>query len=144
MTREDRKPQAHEQVLLVAYDGSEPARHALEHAAQLVGADSEVAVVNVIPRESLSARVETVSIRERGRQQELLDEARKMLAGHGVEAHVIAAAGDPVTEILTAARELEAETIVVGRRAGTAPHLIHRSLSGKLVRRFARDVLVVH
>jgi nucleotide-binding universal stress UspA family protein len=144
LKREERELKTPEQAVLIAYDGSQPARQALEHAPQLVGANSEVAVVNVIPRESLSARVETVSIRERERQRKLLEEARKLLSNHGVKAHVIAAVGDPVTEILTAAGELDAGTIVVGRRAGIAPHLIHGSLSSKLVRRFAHDVLVVH
>ena len=97
-----------------------------------------------IQRQSLSARVETVSLKERGRQAELLGKARALLADLGVKVQVIAGAGDPLTEILAAASELDTETIVVGRRAGTAPHLVHGSLSSKLVRRFERDVLVVH
>lgn len=136
--------QTSERTVLVAYDGSRPARRALEHAAQLVGVGGELAVVNVIPRESLSARVETVSSKERTGQDDLLGEAKALLADLGVNAQVIAGAGDPVTEILAAAGELDAETIVVGRRARTAPHLVHGSISSKLVRRFEHDVLVVH
>jgi nucleotide-binding universal stress UspA family protein len=85
-----------------------------------------------------------VSLKERTGQEELLGEAQALLADRGVEAQVIAGAGDPVTEILAAASELDTQTIVVGRRAGTAPHLVRGSLSSKLVRRFDRDVLVVH
>ena len=136
--------EASERSVLVAYDGSEPARHAVEHAAGLVGRGGTVTVVNVVNAQSVSSRLETVSEKERATQNRLLREAEKLLARRGVNANLMPAAGDPATEILSAAATIAADVIVVGRRQGLTPHLVHRSLSSTLVRRAAPDVLVVH
>jgi nucleotide-binding universal stress UspA family protein len=132
------------QSLIVGYDGSEPARRALEHAADLVGRGATLTVINVIAVQSVSARLETVSEHERATQDRLLLEAETLLTRRGIKANLVRAAGDPATEILSAAASRGADVIVVGRRRRTAPHLIHGSLSGTLVRKAASDVLVVH
>ena len=130
--------------VLVAYDGSDPAQRAIEDAAGLVGKGGTVTVINVISAQSVSSRLETVSDNERTTQDHLLRDAEKLLARRGVNADLMRAAGDPATEILSAAATIGADVIVVGRRKGLAPHLVHRSLSSILVRRAACDVLVVH
>jgi len=130
--------------VLVAYDGSAVARRALEHAARLVGAGGTVSVVNVVQAQSVSSRLVTVSDAQRTTQDELLDEAERLLDRHDVRANLIRAAGDRSAEILSAARAVDAGVIVVGRNRQTAPHLVHRSLSSTLARRAAADVLVVH
>jgi nucleotide-binding universal stress UspA family protein len=136
--------EASERSLIVAYDGSEPAQHAVEHAAGLVGNGGTVTVVNVVNVQSVSSRLETVSEKERATQNRLLREAERLLACRGVNANLMPAAGDPATEILAAAARIAADVIVVGRRKGMAPHLVGRSLSSTLVRRANPDVLVVH
>jgi nucleotide-binding universal stress UspA family protein len=128
-------------VLLLAYDGSPVARRALEHAATLVGRGGKLAVVNVIPLQSVSSRLETVSDDERSRQASILREARAALGRYGIEPQLIEAVGDPVTEILAAAAATNAGTIVVGRSEGR--HLTHGSLDSRLVRAAQADVLVV-
>jgi nucleotide-binding universal stress UspA family protein len=132
------------QSLIVGYDGSEPARRALEHAADLVGRGAILTVINVISVQSLSSRLQTVSDNERAKQDRLLLEAEMLLTRRGVNADLVRAAGDPATEILSAAASMAADVIVVGRRRGTSPRLIHGSLSNTLVRKAASDVLVVH
>jgi nucleotide-binding universal stress UspA family protein len=129
-------------LFLLAYDGSPAAKRALEHAAKLVGRGGELAVINVIPVQSVSARLQTVGDDQRKRQTDILREARELLAGRGIQARMIGAAGDPVAEILAAAEATAADTIVVGR-AGRR-HLLHGSLSARLVRGAGNDVLVVH
>ena len=136
--------EASERSVIVAYDGSEPARHAVEHAADLVGKGGTVTVVNVVNAQSVSSRLETVSEKERATQDRLLREAEKLLARRGVNANLMPAAGHPATEILSAAATIAADVIVVGRKPGLTPHLVHRSRSSTLVRRAASDVLVVH
>jgi nucleotide-binding universal stress UspA family protein len=136
--------EASDRRVIVAYDGSEPARHAVEHAAGLVGISGTVTVVNVVNAQSVSSRLETVSEKERATQDRLLHEAERLLARHGVNAHLIPTAGDPATEILAAAAAIAADVIVVGRSKGSATHLVHRSLSSTLVRKAKPDVLVVH
>jgi nucleotide-binding universal stress UspA family protein len=133
-----------ESSVLVAYDGSDVARRALEHAAGLVGAGGVVSVINVVEAQSVSSRLVTVSDAQRARQDELLDEAERLLASREVGANLIRAAGDRSAEILSAAGAIGAKVIVVGRNRQTAPHLVHRSLSNTLARRASADVLVVH
>jgi nucleotide-binding universal stress UspA family protein len=128
-------------VLLLAYDGSPVSKRALEHAATLVGRGGEFAVVNVIPVQSVSSRLETVSDDERSRQASVLREARAALGRRGIEPQLIDAVGDPVTEILAAAAAANAGTIVVGR--SERRHLAHGSLDSRLVRAASADVLVV-
>lgn len=130
-------------MILVAFNSSPEARRALLHAADLVGAGDRLAVVNVIPAQSVSARLETVSDDERTQQERLLADARSLLSDRGVEMQAIAVAGDPVTEIRAAAERSGADILVVGQQQG-ARHLIHSSVSKRLIRRAPCDVLVVH
>lgn len=132
------------QPMLVGYDGSPPARRALEHAADLAGRGATVSVINVISVQSVSSRLETVSDEARARQDRLLLEGESVLGRHGVNANLIRAAGVPATEILSAATSIGAPVIVVGRSSRSAPHLLHAPLSTILARRAPTDVLVVH
>jgi nucleotide-binding universal stress UspA family protein len=131
------------QRVVVAYDGSASAHRALEHAAGLVDRGGTVGVVNVIAVQSVGARLETVSDAQRTEQDHLLREAEQVLTRRGVYAQPIRAAGDPATEILSAAEAIDADVLVVGRtrRRALPPH---RSLTGTLTRRASCDVLVVH
>lgn len=128
-------------MLLLAYDGSPAAKRALQHAADLLGPGGELAVINVIQAQSVSSRLETVTDEERGRQGRILREARIALDSRGIEAQLIEAVGDPATEILAAAEEKNAETIVVGR--SESRHRARGALDSKLVRSARADVLVV-
>jgi nucleotide-binding universal stress UspA family protein len=130
--------------VIVAFDGSEPARRALDHAADLVGRGGSLCVIHVIATQALSSRLETVSESERAAQDRLLEESERILARHGVGAELVAVAGDPATEILAAADSLGAGVIVIGRRRRSRRHLVRTSLSSTLVRRAGTDVLVVH
>ena len=128
--------------ILVGYDGSEAARRALVHAAQLVGRGGTVDVINVITAQPVSARIETLSDRERGRQRKLLQEAKMVLGEWEVGMTPVKAVGDPAAEIRTAAAESGAGIVVVGRGSGLR-RLIHGSVSTRLVRQAPCDVLVV-
>jgi nucleotide-binding universal stress UspA family protein len=129
--------------ILVGYDGSEAARRALVHAAELVGRGGTVDVINVITAQPVSARIETLSDRERSRQRKLLQEAKLLLGEWDVGMTPVKAVGDPATEIRTAAEESGAAIVVVGRGSGVR-RLIHGSVSTRLVRQAPCDVLVVH
>jgi nucleotide-binding universal stress UspA family protein len=128
--------------MLVAYDGSAPARRALAHAAAFARPGDGVTVVNVMPEPGVGARIEP-PIKERGRQRRLLDEAQRFMAERGIEAQTSALVGDTADEVLAAAERIGAEVIVVARHRGRAPHS-HRSVSGRIVRAASCDVLVVH
>jgi nucleotide-binding universal stress UspA family protein len=130
--------------MIVAYDGSEAARRALDRAARLAGRGSVVDVVNVIPAQSVSSRLVTITDEQDRVQKRLLREAGAVLARSGVRANLIPAAGDPATEILSAADASEADVIVVGRRRKLRGRRLREPLSTRLSRRTTRDVLVVH
>ena len=129
--------------ILVGYDGSEAARRALVHAAELVGRGGTVDVINVITVQPVSARIESLNDAERGAQRKLLQEAKMVLGEWDVGMTPVKAVGDPATEIRTAAAESGAGIIVVGRGSGLR-RLIHGSVSTRLVRQAPCDVLVVH
>ena len=128
--------------LLVAYDGSPPSRRALVHAADLAQPGDAVTVVNVMPEPGTGSRIEPPA-RERNRQRDLLDEARRVLAGRGIEARTAEPVGDAATEILVAAERIGADVIVVARRRGRI-HTLLGSVCDDVVRSAACDVLVVH
>ena len=129
-------------AVMVAYDGSPAARRALVHAADIVGRSGTVTVVNVIPAQSVSSRLETVSDAQLRRQREVLGEARSVLASHGVHSELVAALGNPYSEILAAAERSGTQILVVGRGRRWR-HLLRGSLATRLASRATRDVLVV-
>ena len=128
--------------VMVAYDGSPAARRALMHAADIVGRAGTVEVLNVIPVQSVSSRLVTVTDRQREAQRELLDEARSVLASHGVHSELLATAGDPYAEIVSAADREGVQILVVGRRGRRWRHL-GAPLAIRLARKARHDVLVV-
>jgi nucleotide-binding universal stress UspA family protein len=114
--------------ILVGFDGSDAAWRALDTAIHLTGYGSTLTVVTVAP-EGESPGGE-------------LSEVRQRVHARGLTATYVQRAGDPVEELLDAARELEAELIVVGRTAD-GDDAAAGSVSASLVRRATCDVLVV-
>ena len=128
-------------TIVVAYDGSLAGRRALEHAADLAGPSACMVIVNVVPAQSVSARLQTITEDERARQRRLLRDAARVLRRRGLQGRVVEAAGDPAAEILSAAESVDAQLLVIG--TGGPRHLLHRSLARRIVRRAPCDVLVV-
>jgi nucleotide-binding universal stress UspA family protein len=128
-------------TIVVAYDGSLAGRRALEHAAELARPSACMVIVNVVPAQSVSARLETITEDERARQRRLLREAARVLRRRGLRGRVVEAAGDPAAEILSAAESVDAQLLVIG--TGGPRHGLHRSLARRIVRRAPCDVLVV-
>jgi nucleotide-binding universal stress UspA family protein len=128
--------------VIAAYDGSQAARRALVHAADIVGRSGTVTVVNVIPAQSVGSKLETVSDAQLDRQRDVLAEARAVLASHGVHSELVTACGNPYTEILAAAEANGAQILVVGRGRRWR-HPVAGSLAIRLASRAPRDVLVV-
>jgi nucleotide-binding universal stress UspA family protein len=127
-------------ALIVAYDGSAEARRALDHAAALAGPGGEVTVINVVPVQAVSARLEPLDDAKRARQRAQLEEARALLDRQGLRVRTVAAAGDPFYEISALARDRGQAVVIVGRRRHLLPG---RSLTTRLVRSAPYDVLVV-
>jgi nucleotide-binding universal stress UspA family protein len=113
--------------ILVGFDGSEASQRALDTAADLVGYGSTLVVVHV---------------RRAGAPHGAVDVAREHLLQRHVSARYLEPCGAPAREIVEAARAVDADLIVVGRRS--ALRRVLGSVSEAVVQRAPCDVLVVH
>jgi len=115
--------------VVVGFDGSQGARRALDAATDLIGYGSTLTVVSVASNGESTA-------------PDLLAEARAWLLDRLVTATYIHRAGDAADELVTAATELDADLLVVGRRSDDGERA-PGSVSAEVVRRAVCDVLVV-
>jgi nucleotide-binding universal stress UspA family protein len=119
------------QKMLVCYDGSEPARRALDKAAELMGYGSLLAVANVAPRGEPSGSI-------------ALSEARERLLRRQLTASYVPLQGDPVEELVATAQALDVDLVVLGvAGAGRGSRSDTPHVGSELVRRAPCDVLVV-
>ena len=135
-------------TIVVGYDGTEPAKRALERAAQLSKAFSaRVIVTSVAPLlvgtgYGISG-FDPVDPPEEHLAQ--LSEAEELLAEVGVAADVRLTAGVPPDEIVEVAEKHDADLIVVGTRdLGFFERVLRGSVSDGVVHRAHCDVLIVH
>jgi nucleotide-binding universal stress UspA family protein len=134
--------------ILVAYDDTDPARRALERAAELAQAfDSEVIVASVAPLLVSSPRAAgpVDPVDSPARHADELDTARALLSERGIAAQTVAATGDPAGAIVMIAEEREADLVVVGtREPGLVERIMRHSVSAEVARHVRRDLLIVH
>ena len=129
--------------IVIGYDGSESAGHALERAAKL--ADEGAAVTVVSATHPLAGKGGyAFDPAEREAHLEHLREARARLGKLGIEASIVEGFGDPAQVIVQAAAEREADLIVVGNEhRKLIERLLVGSVSAGVTRRAECDVLVV-
>ncbi len=115
--------------ILLAYDGGEPARKALEQTIELARSfGAEVAVISVVPVHPGRAPIDPWD--DRTVHAEELLEARKLLRAAGIEATLIEPGGDPARTIERVAEEREFDTIVMGSRGlGVVARTLQGSVS---------------
>lgn len=114
--------------ILLAYDGGEPARRALDltvELAQKFGAS--VGVISVVPVHP--GRVPVDPWDDRGVHAEELVEARRLLREHGIEAELMEPGGDVAKTIERVADEKGYDTIVMGTRG---LGMVSRALQGSV------------
>lgn len=130
--------------IVVGYDGSEPAKRALERAAEIAqGATvTVVSAVHVLaPVGRAAVQIDPDEIAERRGE---LAEAKALLSGKGVAVKTVESHGDPADGIVETAKESGADLIVVGTRgANLASRVLLGSVSTKVVHEAPCDVLVV-
>lgn len=114
--------------ILLAYDGGEPARRALEQTIQLArSCNAAVGVVSVVPVPSGHAPIDPWD--DRGVHASELLEARRLLREAGIEAELYEPGGDPAREIERLADEQGYDTIVIGTRG---LNMLTRALQGSV------------
>jgi len=128
--------------ILLAYDGTEHARRALEMAADLaLRCEAPLSVVSVIPIHAGRAPIDPWDDPESHRAQ--LDQARRLLLQHGIEPELLEPAGDPAAAIERVAEAGGFDTIVLGSRGlGTFGRILHGSVS-EHVATHARATVVI-
>jgi nucleotide-binding universal stress UspA family protein len=130
--------------VLFAYDGSAPARRALEYATRL-DTGGEAAVISVAPAliEAPHTAEYTDPAHDPQRAQNDVEDACRVLEAAGVRGEAIVATGNPAAEIIKVAEQRGIELIVVG---GHGQHAFERFLVGSIAERLVRhapcDVLV--
>ncbi len=130
--------------ILLAYDGTDPSRRALETAAELAHAfGASVAVVSVVPVHG--GRIGVDPWDDRSVHASELMEAKKLLQEKGVEARLIEPLGEPAPTIERVAREGEFDTIVLGSRGlGAVERVLRGSVSEHVVTHADATVVVTH
>lgn len=146
---------APERVLL-ATDGSEPSRRAMERLAELpIPRSARVSVLHVTEsfyanpglmpalREEFERTVAEIRRTQRQNAEILVEGTRRFLEGAGFSATSATRTGNPAEEILAAAREDEADLIVVGARGlSPAREFLIGSVSGRVLRYAPCTVLI--
>ncbi len=134
--------------ILVGYDGSEGARHALRWAARLAKGQgpNSVTVVSVAPTLELTQPIRDAvdPTSDTAKHRADLAEAKELLAREGVEADAVLKVGNPTEEILDFADADSYDVIVVGNRGrGGARRFLMGSVSDRVVRHSSKPVMVV-
>lgn len=130
------------QKILLAYDGGDPARRALETASELARlTGASVAVVSVVPTHPGRFPVDPwddTSVHA----QELI-EARRLLREKGIEAELIEPTGDPAPTIERVAEDGGYDTVVIGSRGLNAMGRILQGSVSEHVATHAKATVVI-
>lgn len=136
------------QTIVLGYDETEPAKRALERAAQVAEAfHSKLVVTSVAPLLLATPRgvgpidpTEPLELHE-----EELAHARAFLEQRGLEAEYVPAVGEPADTIVDLADQRHADLIVVGtREPNVLQRILGQSVSSAVAHKAHCDVLIVH
>ena len=142
--------------LLVAYDGSEAAKKAVEAAKKFSHVDDEITLLTVIPAELVESSftkmllptIDMASLAKSGsfkeKAMESLSEVGKEFETYAAKVNVAVESGDPADEILLSAKKHETDIIVLGYKGyGKEGRFLLGSVTDKVVRYAGISVLVV-
>jgi nucleotide-binding universal stress UspA family protein len=133
-------------TIVVGYDDSDPAKRALERAAELATAlGAKVIVTSVAPMlvGRAGGPVDPADPPEEHKRE--LMRAASFLADRGIEADLDLGLADPASHIVELAEQRGADLIVVGtHEPGLLERLLGLSVSRKVERKSHCDVLIVH
>ena len=131
------------QRILVAYDGGEPARRALDTAIDLANRfEALISVISVVPYHPGRAPMDPWD--DEKVHAEALEEARKILAERGRTAELLEPIGDPASTIERVAEDGGFDTVIVGSRGlGPLSRFLQGSVSTHVASHANATVMVV-
>jgi nucleotide-binding universal stress UspA family protein len=142
--------------MLVAYDGSDASKKAIELTKQCANKDDEITLLTVVPAElaessftrmllptiDLSSIVKSGSFKDKARES--LSKIVKDLETVVSKVNVAVEDGDPADEILISAKKADADIIIVGYKGyGKEGRFLLGSVTDKVVRHASVSVMVV-
>ena len=142
--------------MLVAYDGSEASKKAIDMVSKCSNKEDEIILLTVVPAElaessftkmllptiDLSEIVKSGSFKQKA--VESLSKIVKEIEYNVSKVNVIVEAGDPADEILITAKKQEANIIILGYKGyGKEGRFLLGSVTDKVVRHASMSVLVV-
>ena len=102
--------------ILVAFDGSEAARKAIEHGTNLLKENDRLIILSVVPSATIAEFAEIDPEISVAKAQESVNELLAELRERGINAIGVVREGDIADEILKMGLELECDLIVVGHK----------------------------
>jgi len=142
--------------ILVAYDGSEAAKKAIEMTSECVNKEDEIVLLTVIPAElvqssftkmllptiDVSDMVNSGSFKEKA--METVGEVAKDLKEQVKSIDIAVESGDPADEILLTAKKHEVDLIILGYKGyGKEGRFLLGSVADKVVRHASKSVMIV-
>jgi len=142
--------------MLVAYDGSDASKKAIEMVLKCANKEDEVTLLTVVPAElsessftkmllptiDLSAYVKSGSFKEKAKES--LSKIAKQIESEVSKVNIVAEDGDPADEILITAKKYESDIIIVGYKGyGKEGRFLLGSVTDKVVRHASVSVMVV-
>jgi len=142
--------------LLVAYDGSDASKKAIETVLKCSNKQDEIILLTVIPAEltessftkmllptiDLSSIVKSGSFKEKA--MDSLNKISKQIENNVSKVNNIVESGDPADEILITAKKVDADIIIIGYKGyGKEGRFLLGSVTDKVVRHASMSVLVV-
>ena len=143
-------------TIVIGYDGSENARHALQRAADMAEGGGTLVVLDAHPFHDPRPTMdpvgrETTPLEYDVPEDELKDrdatlaEAAESLHGRDLQTSYVLARGDAANALIEAAEQRHADMIVVGARGHSlAERLMPGAVGLKVIAHAKSDVLVVH
>lgn len=142
--------------MLVAYDGSDASKKAIDVVLKCADKEDEITLLTVVPAElaessftkmllptiDLSNVVKSGSFKQKARES--LSKLVKEIEPEVSKVNIAVESGDPADEILMSAKKHESDIIVVGYKGyGKEGRFLLGSVTDKVVRHASKSVLVV-
>ena len=142
--------------MLVAYDGSEASKKAIDIVIKCSNKEDEITLLTVVPAELAEASftkmlLPTIDLSEvvksgsfKQKAMESLSKIVKEIDYAVSKVNIVVEAGDPADEILLSAKKHESDIIVIGYKGyGKEGRFLLGSVTDKVVRHATKSVLVV-